>query len=237
MTLPPTPPTTGATVLVVDHVRVSREHLLAVLRHEPAVLDAVGAARPTEAARLLQERRFGVVLVSMTSAENRTMCRSLVEMADPTPLVACALSPCYDEVVCCAEAGVAGYVLCDEGQAELVEAVLAAVRGDLRCPPAVAAILMRRMSPRGATSQGPVGDGRLTVREREILHLIDRGMSNKEIARALGIEVRTVKNHVHNLLEKLEVHRRGDAAALLRRHPVHHHAGPRVADGWTSGTR
>jgi two-component system nitrate/nitrite response regulator NarL len=71
---------------------------------------------------------------------------------------------------------------------------------------------MRRMGPRGR----PPGASRLTVREREILGLIDDGMSNKEIARKLCIEVRTVKNHVHNLLEKLSVHRRGEAAALLR---------------------
>jgi two-component system, NarL family, nitrate/nitrite response regulator NarL len=60
------------------------------------------------------------------------------------------------------------------------------------------------------------GAGWLTSREQEILALIDDGMSNKEIARRLTIEVRTVKNHVHNLLEKLQVHRRGEAAALVR---------------------
>jgi DNA-binding NarL/FixJ family response regulator len=58
--------------------------------------------------------------------------------------------------------------------------------------------------------------GPLTVRESEIVRLIDQGLSNKEIAVRLGIEVATVKNHVHNLLEKLRVHRRAEAAAHLR---------------------
>jgi DNA-binding NarL/FixJ family response regulator len=57
----------------------------------------------------------------------------------------------------------------------------------------------------------------LTVREREIARLVEDGLSNKQIAGRLGIEVATVKNHVHNLLEKLQVHRRGEAVARLRR--------------------
>jgi DNA-binding NarL/FixJ family response regulator len=57
----------------------------------------------------------------------------------------------------------------------------------------------------------------LTAREREILRLIDDGCSNKEIAQRLSIEVTTVKNHVHHILEKLGVRRRAEAAAALRR--------------------
>ena len=57
----------------------------------------------------------------------------------------------------------------------------------------------------------------LTAREREIVALIDEGLSNKEIAHDLSIEVTTVKNHVHNILEKLNVRRRADAAALMRK--------------------
>jgi DNA-binding NarL/FixJ family response regulator len=56
---------------------------------------------------------------------------------------------------------------------------------------------------------------RLTSREREIVVLIDQGCSNKDIARRLGIEVATVKNHVHNILEKLHARRRSEAAAMV----------------------
>jgi len=56
----------------------------------------------------------------------------------------------------------------------------------------------------------------LTARERQVLRLIDSGLSNKEIAQQLRIELATVKNHVHNILEKLQVRRRGAAAAVLR---------------------
>jgi DNA-binding NarL/FixJ family response regulator len=56
----------------------------------------------------------------------------------------------------------------------------------------------------------------LTQREREILSRLEQGMTNKEIARSLGIELATVKNHVHHVLEKLKVSRRGQAAARAR---------------------
>ena len=59
-------------------------------------------------------------------------------------------------------------------------------------------------------------NARLTRRETEIVQLIDQGLSNKEIAQRLGIDIYTVKNHVHNILEKLRVHRRGEAAARMR---------------------
>jgi DNA-binding NarL/FixJ family response regulator len=65
------------------------------------------------------------------------------------------------------------------------------------------------------------GDGhadavQLSRRELQIAELIDRGLSNKEIGRQLGIEAATVKNHIHNMCEKLKVHRRGEAAARVR---------------------
>jgi len=56
----------------------------------------------------------------------------------------------------------------------------------------------------------------LSRRELQIAHLIDCGLTNKQIGRRLGIEAATVKNHVHNLCEKLKVHRRGEAAARIR---------------------
>src|SRR5262249_1010638 len=56
----------------------------------------------------------------------------------------------------------------------------------------------------------------LSRRELQIAHLIDRGLTNKEIAPELGIEAATVKNHVHNICRKLNVHRRGEAVARLR---------------------
>src|SRR4051794_27145054 len=115
-----------------------------------------------------------------------------------------------DEVVACAEAGVAGYVSRDDSLDDLLAAVRGAVRGEVRCPPAIAATLMRSVAStaRRARAARPVAaaaaaPSRLTRRESEIVGLIGEGLSNKQIAGRLCIELPTVKNHVHHILDKL----------------------------------
>jgi two-component system, NarL family, nitrate/nitrite response regulator NarL len=81
------------------------------------------------------------------------------------------------------------------------------------------AALLRRVVSVAHVQAGHAGSdptASLTAREREIVHLIDEGLSNKEIATRLQIELPTVKNHVHHVLDKLAVSRRADAAALVR---------------------
>jgi two-component system nitrate/nitrite response regulator NarL len=97
--------------------------------------------------------------------------------------------------------------------------VRSVTRGETLCSPRIAATLFRRVAALAADRR--VGDERtlrrLTRRERQIVDLIADGLSNKEIAHRLQIEFATVKNHVHNILEKLQVTRRADAVAALRR--------------------
>lgn len=218
---------TSVRVLVVDDIRLFRDHVLDVLGAQPFVERAAGAADADEALRAVADHGFAVVLVSLTTRDSLAICRRLVAAAADTRVIALGVSGSDDEVVACAEAGVTGYLLRDETSDGLLRVVAAAGRGEVTCPPPVAAALMRRMGQRGRGSGGPAGGSRLTTREREILGLIDEGLSNKEIARKLNIEIRTVKNHVHNLLEKLEVSRRGEAAALVRGA-----RGPARAPGW-----
>jgi DNA-binding NarL/FixJ family response regulator len=201
---------TGLRVLVVDDVRVHRDNMVGQLSREPGITAVMGAVDGTDALRRLSEAPYEVILLSMAGADSLTTCRAL---AATRPVVALAIPAGDDGVVACAEAGVSGYLMRDDTHEELIRVITTAARGETSCPPAVAAALMRRMAP---PRHDHPGTARLTPREQEILALIDEGMSNKEIARKLSIEVRTVKNHVHNLLEKLRVHRRGEAAALMR---------------------
>jgi two-component system nitrate/nitrite response regulator NarL len=200
-------------VLVVDDLRIYRDHLIARLAAQPFVGAAAGAADAEGAAGLLAGGDFGVVLVSLTTRGGLEICRAAAGRG--ARVIALGVTADEDEAVACAEAGVAGYVLRHDTDDALLGVVAAVGRGEISCPPPVAAALMRRMG-RGGDARPSAGPGRLTAREREILGLIDQGMSNKEIADRLFIEVRTVKNHVHNLLEKLSVRRRGEAAAVLR---------------------
>jgi two-component system, NarL family, nitrate/nitrite response regulator NarL len=85
------------------------------------------------------------------------------------------------------------------------------------CSPRMAGMLLSRVRALAAQPAADVDSDVLTQREREIVLLISEGMSNKLIARSLGIQNATVKNHIHSILGKLRVSRRGEVAAQLRR--------------------
>jgi two-component system NarL family response regulator len=120
-------------------------------------------------------------------------------------------------VVDFAEAGAQGYVLAGAGPEELAAVIRSVHRGCTPCSPRVAAAAVARIAalsraqPPGPALREVVP---LTAREREILFSLADGLGNKEIGRRLGITVQTVKNHVHRILEKLQVHRRREAVRL-----------------------
>src|SRR5262249_22616877 len=115
------------------------------------------------------------------------------------------------EVLACAAAGVDGYVRTDAALGDLVTVIESAMRGELVCSPKVAATLYHSISSLSADNGLCLTSG-----ERELVELMNRGLSNKKISRRLRIEPCTAKNHVQNILHKLGVHRRGQAVAKLR---------------------
>ncbi len=204
------------TVFIVSDVRLYRDGLATALAREQQT-EVVGTAE--SAARALEPvaaLRPDAVLVDVSAPGGVDGVRALVAAVPDARVVALAISDVEREVVACAEAGVAGYVTREAGVAELVAALEAVGEGDVHCTPKMAGALLRRVTALAAQSGPRVDEPPLTRREREVVDLIDDGLSNKEIAGRLQIEVATVKNHVHNILEKLQVRRRADAAALVR---------------------
>jgi DNA-binding NarL/FixJ family response regulator len=187
-------------IVIVADTRLYREGLAQVLGRGAHITVVATAARQDEALARLADLKPDVVLVD-------------------APVVALGVADDDDDVLGCAEAGVAGYVPREASVDHLVAVIESAARGEAICSPRIAASLLRRVARLAAGQGAAVPQGRLTSREREIIGLIDRGLSNKEISKHLGIEVATVKNHVHNILEKLKVHRRGEAAARMRGNP------------------
>lgn len=114
-------------------------------------------------------------------------------------------------VVRFAKAGVVGFVHSDSSPRELEDALRFVTEHGFCCPHSVTKVLLHYLSSERIDH---LVDQRLTRREREILSLVARGLSNKELAERLCIEVATAKNHVHNILEKLNVATRREAARL-----------------------
>lgn len=203
----------GLKVLVASHIRLFREGLARILRAGDLQVVALGAGDT-----VMDEVRRAIPDVAVLDITTPAMFDTMRELAACCPevrLIALGVSESEDDLVECARAGASGYVSRDSGPEELVASIESVARGELLCSPRVAARLFRRLATRASTAS-PDLVVPLTPREREVLALVARGLSNKEIAAQLHIGLTTVKNHVHVVLEKMQVRRRGEAAARLR---------------------
>ncbi len=152
----------------------------------------------------------------MVAAKSMAILRAITGTERSLPVIALGVPDVEEHVLACAEAGAAGYLPKPGSFADLLTVMQSVARGETVCSPRIAATLLRRVAMLAAAQEPDPRPARLTPREREVLALIEQGLPNKAIARTLSIEVRTVKNHVHNILDKLQVGGRGEAAALAR---------------------
>ena len=203
-------------VAIASPVHLLRESLAASLRGRPglALVDAVDLD-PRGLAKIA-ETKPDIVLVDLGQTTPATAARLIKEASPGSKLVAFALDETGDQVLACAAAGFCGYVPRHSSAEDLHSAVFDAMAGRMHCAPHIAAAMFSRLAgllrePEPAASLPP-----LSSRENEILALVAEGRANKEIARQLGISAATVKNHMHNILQKLQVSRRGEAIARLR---------------------
>jgi two-component system nitrate/nitrite response regulator NarL len=203
-------------VAVIGHTRVYREGLEHALARD-SDLEVVGAASDVaEGIVHARDARPDAVVIDLGADEGPDAVRRFAAAAPGVRLVALAVDEHSAETLALAEAGVAGYVTRDGSLQELLDTLKSVVRDELRCSPRMAGALLRRLQTLANDLEPPPLADRLTPREREILQLIDAGLANKDIARRLHIELATVKNHVHRILEKLGASRRGEAVARLR---------------------
>jgi DNA-binding NarL/FixJ family response regulator len=206
-----------ASLLICSPIRVYREGLAAALRHAGGVRVSDTAVGRADCLALARANGCAAVLIDMATPEALAAIRELVAELPNTRVIALGVSEQEAPVIACAEAGVAALVTREESVDDLIATLEATVRGEAPCSPRLAGMLLRRVRMLAAgESRGhrPRAPG-LTAREREILDLMAEGLPNKEIARRLWIELPTVKNHVHRILEKLAVNRRAEAVAWL----------------------
>jgi two-component system, NarL family, nitrate/nitrite response regulator NarL len=205
-------------VAIVADVRFYRDGIAQILgaHDDMTVVAAVPATQG--AVRPVLELAPDVTLLDVRELDDPGALRALIEMLSTTRIVALGVAESESDLLDLVEVGVVGYVTSAGSLAELVAMVRCVARGESLASPRMVALLMRRLATLASGPQSSRPDARLalTSRERQVLALVDGGLSNKEIAHRLTIEVATVKNHVHNILEKLNVRRRSEAAALVR---------------------
>jgi two-component system, NarL family, nitrate/nitrite response regulator NarL len=203
-------------VFVVAAVKLYREGLAQALAQVHGMQVVATASRVTELRGTITAYPHAVLLIDALLMVGVPALAALLQANPGIRVVVLGVNETEPEIIAHAEAGVTGYVTHDSSIGELVAAIEAAARDELTCPPRITAALMRRVGALATTQQRAGPSVRLSRRELQIVNLIDQGMSNQEIAHALVITLATVKNHVHNILDKLDVRTRADAVARIR---------------------
>jgi two-component system, NarL family, nitrate/nitrite response regulator NarL len=199
-------------VLVASEVRLYREGLRRVLQ-DVAGIALVGIAASAEevVAQACGLMPPTVVLLDVGLAESLALIQNFGG-APHIPGIVIVGAPEIDaETVAALPFGVLGYVMRDGSESDLLETIHAAARGEVRQCRRPAVPPLSSGARRSHIEE-------LTARETEILRLMQQGLSNKMLSRRLGIELSTVKNHVHSILAKLSARSRGEAISLLYRH-------------------
>jgi two-component system NarL family response regulator len=205
-------------VLLVNEFRLMANVIASVLEDEPDIM-VIGRATTVERALALAAG-CDVALVSSRLPDQGALelISRLTESLPSVKALVVGVAESEWEILQYVEAGAVGYVLKDDSVDELLRHIRAARSGESIVSPEIAHALMLRLANLAAvvdTAAHMAEPAELTPREQEVLQLIGQGLSNQEIAQRLVIEVGTVKNHVHSILQKLNVSSRNDAATYL----------------------
>jgi DNA-binding NarL/FixJ family response regulator len=221
------PPRSALGIVILSAVRFLRESLSEVLGRDPAIVVLGHHAVLDEALDQTVTRHADIFLLDAAFTGGTSTVRHIREAAPEVCVVALAVIETQESVVNWAEAGVAGYIPSTAALTELTTLLHDVSDCKQACSANAAAALFRRIASGAIPNHAaPTLPSLLTPRELQILNLIDAGLSNKEIARQLVISLGTTKSHVHSLLAKLNVQRRGQAVALMRRHGPSHAGAP-----------
>jgi DNA-binding NarL/FixJ family response regulator len=211
MTTPTIPPPGVVSIVLVDDHAIVRQGIRSILERHPQMSVVGEAATSEEAMRVVSATRPRIVLLDLklstsSDTEGLDLCQKLTSTYPGTAVL--VLTTLMDDqlVVRAIRSGASGYVVKDVDTRELVRAIQAVSAGESAFDSRSAAAMVRSLNARS-----PLESKQLTEREREVLALLARGLSNRDIGKRLYISETTAKFHVGNIIRKLSVTRRAEA--------------------------
>ena len=214
----PTPSVTQAAepvrVLVVDDQELFRRGLTMLLTVEEGIEVVGEAGDGLEGTDLAATTAPDVVLldVRMPRRSGIEACQAIKDAVPSAKIIMLTVSDEETDLYEAVKSGASGYLLKDSSIDEVAQAVRVVADGQSLISPSMAVKLIDEFKQMSRPEREPVPGGlRLTDRELEVLRLVAKGMNNREIAKELYISENTVKNHVRNMLEKLQLHSRMEA--------------------------
>ncbi len=209
-------------VIIADDHRLMREGTAALLDTDPRI-EVVGLARDgLEAIELALAQQPDVVLLdlNMPSVHGIQACAVLRNRIPDTQVLILTVSEHADDLHAALRVGAAGYLLKDMPPGDLVAAVLRTARREPTIAPSLAAQLLSDPDGSDRPPATALLESSLSPRERDVLGLLAKGHTNREIGAQLGIAGPTVKTHVRHVLEKLHLRNRAEAAAFATRRGI-----------------
>ncbi|MFQ5847556.1 MAG: LuxR C-terminal-related transcriptional regulator [Candidatus Methylomirabilales bacterium] len=207
-------------VLIIHRNRLFREGLAFVLTQQPTTSTIYAVSEAARVLKDLETLRPDVILLDLClpGREGLGEARVIRGVFPEAKILMIGLTELQSDVLDCIEAGASGYLPQEASLEDLLNNVQAVASGEALCPPKVTGLLFSRIAEAGRERElrQVLGLPSLTRRELEIVALIEEGLSNKEIAVRLDIEVQTVKNHINKILDKLQLDGRKEAARYAR---------------------
>jgi DNA-binding NarL/FixJ family response regulator len=206
-------------IVIVDDHPLFRDGVVNTLNAQPGIEVIGEGASAADALRLAGELLPDILLLDISMpGDGRSAVSRIAAVAPVTRIVMLTASEHEEDVTAALKAGARGYIVKGVSARELVGVVRAVHAGEVYVTPSLAATLLFELT--GAPSRPRAGASpldELTERERQILERVAAGDSNKEIGAALAITEKTVKHHMTNILQKLQVRNRVEAAMLAQK--------------------
>lgn len=207
-------------VFIADDNRLLREGLVAMLAEQEGIVVVGTAASGRKAIEQIKSLAPEVALIDigMPAKDGIKVTQALRRNAPEVKVIILGMSDLAAEIMTSIEAGAAAYVLKEASFDTLVGTIRAVHRGESFSSPQMTASLFSRVAELAneRVLRIPFSSVKLTSRELEIIGQVAEGLSNKEIAQQLSIETQTVKNHIHNILDKLHLHTRLETVEYAR---------------------
>jgi two-component system, NarL family, nitrate/nitrite response regulator NarL len=203
-------------ILVSIETRVYREGITQLLEKYNDIHVIATTSSLQDTFELCSTASPDILLLDATLPEQLSTIRKVRADFPAIKIILMSMQACRNQMSKFAGEGVEAFVTREDSIDDLYQAICAAMKNGFWCSSRVAKVLLDQHTaqPEPVT---PLTDSPLTRQQENVLQLLESGISNKEIARRLHIEAATVKNHVHHILQRLQVNSRGEAAAIYRK--------------------
>ena len=211
-------------VLIAHEVRILAEGLTVLLSQQPEVTVVTPAPHGATHIRHQNISADVVLLDANVRMDAEALSDRIQNLSRTWPsvkVIVLGVAETASGILGCIEAGASGYTLPSYSVEDLIDTIKTVHKGQASCPPDILAHLFERITSLSRQVQSVQTElSTLTPRELDVLELIGDGLSNKEISVRLNLELQTVKNYVHSLLQKLQVRNRREAAAYTLKLPL-----------------